>query len=159
MLPGDTNLHNFEDAQYQLESFWASCPVPKSVLGYADDVNRDIFTVQQQEYVSTLESASEFAANMILKPVMSLLLLGEGQDILPSEIKCAFGSRSVFSAPAFLSASDALSKLPAGVLSREDGTRLLASLMDRDPEELIANVEAEEPLVSPLPAMPVEESK
>ena len=144
VIPGDSHLHEFGDAQYQLEAFWSGCPVPKSVLGYADNVNRDIFAVQQQQYQSRLESVSEFVSQEILTPIMSVLLMNDGQLLTPDEITCAFGSRAVFDASAFQSVADALSKLPAGVLAREDATRLLATQLDRDPEELLDNVSSQE---------------
>ena len=156
-MQGDSNLSQFEDAAYQLEAFWAGCPVPKSVLGYADNVNRDIFAVQQQQYQSHLESVSEFVSQEILAPIMSILLMGDMADVLPSEIRCTFGSRAVFDATSFQAVADALSKLPTGVLAREDATRLLASQLDRNPEELIDNVKEEEPMMAPDVDMPATE--
>lgn len=145
VLPGDSNLHEFGDAAYQLEAFFAGCPVPKSVLGYADNINRDIFKIQQQEYISKLESTSEFVAQEILAPIMSFLLLYENRaDVSASEIRCTFGSRAVFNATDFLAVADALSKLPAGTLAREDATRLLASQLDKNPEELLDRIAMQE---------------
>ena len=148
VLPGDSNLHEYGDAQWQLEAFWAGCPVPKAVLGYADNLNRDIFQVQAQEYEARLETASEFVSQHILSPVMAIILLQEGVTVFPSEISATFGSRHVFSPSNFKLLAEALQKLPSGVLSREDATRLLASEMDVDSDELIASAEAEYATIS-----------
>jgi len=129
-IQGDANLSDIDDIKHHVDTFFVQSPVPKPLLGYSDDINRDVLGKSQEQYRLTLEDMSRWVAAELLHPLLWRCLLIEGtQDgtyIQQQDLTCEFGSRGLYDAEQFAQTSDSVLKLVnQGLLSQEGAWDIL----------------------------------
>jgi len=83
-VQGDANLEQIADVKHHIDTMFISSPVPKSVLGYGQDINRDVLEKQEAQMFRNLEEIDDWIDDEIIKPVIELQLLLLG--ILPESV-------------------------------------------------------------------------
>ena len=136
-IQGDANLHQVQDITQHVESFFAGVPVPKALVGYADHINRDIFALQGEQYLSDLEEISNRVADELLIPTMRIMMLFSDVDV-SVEPMVNWGSRKPFIAADFARVAQGLAQLrQADAISTEDAIRLVARELNEDPDLML----------------------
>jgi len=83
-IEGDAKLGDITDVKHHIENFFAGQPVPKSLVGFGQDINRDILDKQEAQYLRKLEMLFDWVVDQIIRPVFDLQLLLKG--ILPESV-------------------------------------------------------------------------
>ena len=139
-LQGDAHLGEIEDVLHHIRTWWIASPVPMSLLGYGQDLNRDVLDEQQKQYKVACEELSRWASEQIIKPLIERqwLLLGIWPDALEWEIEWA--AKDALTADGFVDAAKALAALRAtGVFSDETLLRMFSRFVpDFDAEAELA---------------------
>jgi hypothetical protein len=84
-IGGDQTIGSIEDIAHHIDTFWIGSPVPKALLGYGRDLNRDVLTEQKEQYDETLDSVVGWVKEQIIEPLLHTqwLLMG----ILPETVE------------------------------------------------------------------------
>ncbi len=80
-VQGDMTLGNIDDVMHHLRTFWVASPVPMSLVGYGQDLNRDVLDKQKEQYDEELSPITEWIETDIVKPLLERQWLLDG--ILP----------------------------------------------------------------------------
>ena len=126
-IQGDARLSEIDDVLHHIRTWWVASPVPMSLLGYGQDLNRDVLDEQKQQYDSVKESMSEWVSQQIVRPLIERqwLLKGIYPDGLDWSIEWA--SKQPFKAADLGEAAKALTMLNAtGMLTNETLIRLFS---------------------------------
>lgn len=83
-VEGDARLGEIEDILHHIRTWWLASPVPMSLLGYGQDLNRDVLQEQKEQYDETLETLRPWTEKEILRPLFELAWLLAG--ILPDTL-------------------------------------------------------------------------
>lgn len=140
-IQGDANLGEIDDVLHHIRTFWLASPVPMALLGYGQDLNRDVLDEQERQYRRALESVSGWATGQLIRPLIERqwLLKGIWPDALRWNVEWA--SKEPLTASALDLAARALVSLRAtGLLTDKTMLRLLSNVLpDFDVEaELLA---------------------
>lgn len=149
-IQGDARLSEIDDVLHHIRTWWTASPVPMSLLGYGQDLNRDVLDEQKQQYDAVKESLSDWVTQQIVTPLVERQWLLKG--ILPAGLDWSveWASKQPFKAADLGEAAKALTLLRAtGVLTEETLIRLfsrfvpgfdadaeLAALKQREAEEM-----------------------
>jgi hypothetical protein len=71
-LDGDANLAQYDDVMHHVRTLGLASPIALGLLGYGQDLNRDVLDEQQQQYERTLESMTEWLQAQIVEPLLHL---------------------------------------------------------------------------------------
>jgi len=101
-LQGDANLGNMEDILHHLDTWFLSSPVPKGILGYGRDLNRDVLDEQKEQYDESIAGVQTWFTTEILTPLFELQWLLAG--ILPETLtyKITWGNKAVITPDSIL---------------------------------------------------------
>lgn len=124
-IQGDAQLADIADVMHHINTFLISSPVPASLIGYGQDLNRDVLDEQSSEYDDEKESLSDWVAEQIVGPLIERqwLLKGIWPDGLTWSIEWA--SKKALTPEAFAEAARALAALRAtGIFADETLIRL-----------------------------------
>ncbi|MBN2392163.1 MAG: hypothetical protein JXR84_15655, partial [Anaerolineae bacterium] len=83
-VEGDAKVSDIEDILHHIRTWWIASPVPMSLLGYGQDLNRDVLEKQKEQYDETLEGLRPWIQKEILRPLFELAWLLAG--ILPETL-------------------------------------------------------------------------
>lgn len=83
-VQGDANLEQIADVKHHIDTMFISSPIPKSVLGYGQDINRDVLEKQEAQMFRNLEEIDDWVDDEIIKPVIELQLLLIG--VIPESV-------------------------------------------------------------------------
>jgi hypothetical protein len=83
-VEGDAKVSEIEDILHHIRTWWVASPVPMSLLGYGQDLNRDVLEKQKEQYDETLEALRPWTQKEILKQLFELAWLLAG--ILPETL-------------------------------------------------------------------------
>ncbi len=83
-ISGDQQVGSIDDIIHHIDTFWIGSPVPKSIMGYGRDLNRDVLQEQKQQYDETLDAVVGWVKEQILIPLLELQWLLKG--ILPETV-------------------------------------------------------------------------
>lgn len=149
-IQGDARLSEIDDVLHHIRTWWVASPVPMSLLGYGQDLNRDVLDEQKQQYDAVKESMSDWVTQQIVTPLIERQWLLKG--ILPDGLKWSveWASKQPFKAVDLGEAAKALAMLRAtGLFTDETLIRLfsrfvpgfdaeaeLAALKQREAEEM-----------------------
>ncbi len=113
ILQGDATLDQFGDVMHHVRTWWLSSPVPMSLLGYGQDLNRDVLQEQQAQYRRALDNLTSWVEIEIVVPLLERqwLLMGIVPEGLGYEIK--WPSTEVADAATLRDAADAAVRLLA----------------------------------------------
>ncbi|MBE3584845.1 MAG: minor capsid protein [Thermoanaerobacter sp.] len=157
-LEGDARLNEIEDIQYLLNIEFLRLGVPKGLLGFAEDINRDVLDEQQQQYLASLEHLTDTleygdpGAYSGLRAIFdfALLLQGINPDAVTYNIRWSEKTTEKLSERI----TRTIKARNAGLISRRTACQLLANDFDiEDVDAELAAIEEEN-----TPAAPLEES-
>jgi hypothetical protein len=83
-IGGDQHVGSIDDIVHHIDTLWIGSPVPKSILGYGRDLNRDVLQEQKEQYDETLEAVVGWVKEQMLIPLLELQWLLKG--ILPETV-------------------------------------------------------------------------
>jgi hypothetical protein len=83
-IGGDANVGAIDDIVHHIDTFWVGSPVPKAVMGYGRDINRDIIDEQKEQYDEALDSVADWVKDQFIIPLLELQWLLKG--ILPEDV-------------------------------------------------------------------------
>lgn len=77
-IQGDARLDQIGDVEYQIQTWLMASPVPVELLGYGQNLNRDVLDEKKKQYDETLEQLRPWVEREIVKPLVELqwLLMG-----------------------------------------------------------------------------------
>ncbi len=84
-VQGDMTLASIEDVVHHIRTFWTASPAPMSLLGYGQDLNRDVLEAQGQQYIEELGSITEWVETELVIPLLERQWLLDG--ILPEGLE------------------------------------------------------------------------
>ncbi len=84
VLSGDELVGQIDDIIHHIETWWTGAPVPRGILGYGRDLNRDVLREQKEQYDETLPAVQRWAASQFIKPLIELEWLLNG--IVPEQV-------------------------------------------------------------------------
>jgi hypothetical protein len=134
-ISGDAELGKIEDVMHHIRTWWLASPVAMSLLGYGQDLNRDVLDKQSEQYQMALMGLTAFPEVEIVKPLIERQWLLQG--ILPEGLtyRIKWRNKQLITAATVSQATDAALKLMA--LGRQDlAAQVLALLLpglDIDP--------------------------
>jgi hypothetical protein len=106
-IQGDANMQQIADVVHHIRSFWTASPVPMSLIGYGQDLNRDVLDKQKEQYDEELRVVTRWVEDEIVRPVIDRQLLLAG--ILPetANYQIVWSSKKVVTAAMLRDAADA----------------------------------------------------
>lgn len=69
-VQGDANLSQIEDVLHHMRTWWLSSPKPMGLMGFGQDLNRDVLDEQQREYNLAKETISRWVTEEIVAPLI-----------------------------------------------------------------------------------------
>lgn len=129
-VQGDAHLNEIEDVLHHIRTFWIASPVPMSLLGYGQDLNRDVLEEQKAQYDRTLEEMSNWVTAQIVTPLVERQWLLRG--IWPQSLRwdVEWSSKQAFTIADLELAAKALTMLRAsGLFTDETLLRLFSRLV------------------------------
>lgn len=138
-IEGDARLAEIDDVLHHIRTWWVSSPVPMSLLGYGQDLNRDVLEDQLKQYDRALDGLCAWIDKEILQPLIELQWLLKG--IWPASLTYTITrpTRHPLTADVLKAAGDAITPLKAsGLLPDKLLLQLLAQVLPGiDPEEAL----------------------
>lgn len=112
-VQGDAKLAEIGDVEHHIATWLMESPVPMELLGYGQNLNRDVLKEKKEEYDEILEGLRGWAEEELIKPLLCLqwLLAGIWPAGLSYSIK--WRSKQVISATDVRDVADAMLKLTA----------------------------------------------
>lgn len=112
-VQGDAQIGTIDDVLHHIRTWWLASPVPMSLLGYGQDLNRDVLQQQQEQYGATLIGLRLWPEREIIRPLIERQWLLKG--IWPDGLEYAlrWQSQEVLSAAMVEKAANAALKLRA----------------------------------------------
>ena len=146
-IQGDAKLSEIDDVKHHINNFFAGMPIAKGLIGYGEDINRDVLDKQDLQYVRNLETASGWLSDEIILPMIELQLLLKG--IVPDQFEITIDWPDRYQEMIFLKLFDSMDsvvKIKAlGLLRDETIIRLIARIIpDIDVDAEIAALEEKE---------------
>jgi hypothetical protein len=128
-VQGDANLDAIGDVLHQMRTWAIAAPIPLPLIGYGENINRDVLKEQQDQYNRALGEVTSWAIGDIVEPLVRLqwLLLGIYPESLTYTISPP--SMDVLTATTARDAADAAIKLKAAGLPPEQLWPLVARLI------------------------------
>ena len=85
-VAGDASIDRVADIVHQVDTLYASGPVPKQASGYMDNINRDVIPAVEKVLRDNIEAEREWLAEDVMVPLMERMLLMEGIPVEPGWI-------------------------------------------------------------------------
>lgn len=128
-IQGDANLAQIADVEHHIETMFISSPVPLALIGYGQNLNRDILEQKQEQYDRALESISDWVIDQLIDPILRVqwLLAGVWPEGLTYEIRQAY--KKPLTADEVVATADALNKLKATGLFSDEMLIEMGSMM------------------------------
>lgn len=118
-VQGDARLQEIADVMHQVRTWWVASPVPMSLIGYGQDLNRDVLEKQKEQYDEELDPITAWVESEFVKPVLERqwLLAGIWPERLKYEVK--WRAKQSFKPDVIQKVADAMLKLKALGLSND----------------------------------------
>ena len=112
-IQGDAHLSEIDDVNHHIRTWWIAALTPMSLLGYGQDLNRDVLDEQKEQYDGTKEELSNWVTEEFAAPLIERQWLLKG--IWPASLKWSaqWASKQPMTAPDLESAAKALTMLGA----------------------------------------------
>lgn len=125
-IQGDARLSEIDDVLHHIRTWWVASPVPMSLLGYGQDLNRDVLDEQSKQYNARKEAASAWVAAQFVKPLVERQWLLKG--IWPGSLtwSAEWAAKQALTAVALKDVGDAGLKFKALGLRDETIIRLIS---------------------------------
>lgn len=72
VVQGDARLAEIGDVQHHIRTWWLASPVPMSLLGYGQDLNRDVLEKQKEQYDEALPVLQAWVTDQLVAPLLEL---------------------------------------------------------------------------------------
>ena len=146
-VQGDATLSEIEDVLHHLRTWWLASPKPMGLMGYGQDLNRDVLDEQQREYDLAKEAISRWITEQIVAPLVERQWLLKG--ILPEGLtwSAEWSAVEPMSAVGLADVGKAVAALRmTGLLSDETLVRLVSRFVpDFDADAELAALAAGRP--------------
>lgn len=144
-IQGDAHLSEYDDVLHHVRTWWMASPVPMSLLGYGQDLNRDVLDEQKEQYDGHKEQKSQWVAGQFVKPLIERQWLLKG--IWPGSLDwdVEWSSKQPLQALMLKDAGDAMLKLKALGLPEETVIHLLSLFVpDMNADEVLKQMQMEQ---------------
>ena len=152
-IEGDGKLGEMSDIEHHIRTWWLASPVPMALLGYGQDLNRDVLKEQQEQYDRALDALCAWLDKEILQPLIELQWLLKG--IWPGALtyQIVRPTRHPITPEMVKTASEAIAAIQkTGLLTEALQMQMLAQFLPGlDPEEALALLKAERAAAAPPP--------
>ncbi|MBN1814694.1 MAG: hypothetical protein JXA14_22835 [Anaerolineae bacterium] len=139
-VQGDANLSQIEDVLHHIRTWWVASPVPMSLVGYGQDLNRDVLDKQKEQYDEALPAVQDWLADQILVPLIKLQWMLQGIWPDSYSYQVIWPKKKVISPAMMKDLGDALNRLIAtGFFPDEVIVSLIAEALPGVDTELIAD--------------------
>jgi hypothetical protein len=115
-IQGDARLGEIADVVHHIRTWWVASPVPMSLLGYGQDLNRDVLGEQKEQYVETLPGVSDWVGNQFVVPLLERQWLLQGIWPKGMTYKVTWAVKQVLTAERLLKLAQALTAMQATTL-------------------------------------------
>lgn len=143
-VQGDARLSEIDDVVHHIRTWWVASPVPMSLLGYGQDLNRDVLEEQKAQYDRALDALCAWIDTTIIQPLIELQWLLKG--IWPQALSYTIvrPTRNPITPAALKAAGEAIAALQAtNLLTEALLLQQLAQLLPGlDPDEALALLKA-----------------
>jgi hypothetical protein len=129
-VQGDAHLAEIADVVHHIRTFWVASPTPMSLLGYGQDLNRDVLEEQKEQYLGALETVTQWAEGQLVKPLLELQWLLKG--IWPKSLtyELIWATKRVITPADIRDAADAVARLKVtGLLPDSELLNVLAAVI------------------------------
>lgn len=153
-VQGDAHLSEIGDVEHQITTAFFNSPIPLYLLGYGENLNRDVLEQQQAQYHDTLDGIAAWLDDQFLIPLIERQWLLQG--IWPASLRYTIErpSRIPITAALLSAAGDAIAKLRAAGIPDEIAYQLLSRIVPGiDVDKLLA-LKAAEPPPAPVVVAP-----
>lgn len=147
-VQGDGRLSEIDDVLHHIRTWWIAAPVPMPLLGYGQDLNRDVLQEQKDQYDRALDALAQWIDKEIIQPLVELQWLLKG--IWPGGLKYQIvrPSRKPLTAADLKLAAEAIKALKetgivADVLLLRFLAQLIPGLDENEALELLQQAKAE----------------
>lgn len=129
MVQGDANLSQIEDVMHHIRTWWMASPVPMALMGYGQDLNRDVLEEQSEQYQRALEQITQWVEDELVVPLLERQWLLAG--ILPEglDYEIIWKVKSSLTAADLRDAADAALRLMALGLGQEAVFEILGKFL------------------------------
>lgn len=129
-IQGDARLGEIDDVLHHIRTFWLASPVPMSLLGYGQDLNRDVLDEQEKQYRRRLEAISQWVTSQFVRPLLERqwLLRGIWPDSLTWQAEWA-NKQPATAADIDVVAKAVVALRATGLLTDETMLRLLSHVL------------------------------
>jgi len=111
VIQGDAHLAEIADVEHHIATWFTTGDVPMELIGYGEDLNRDVLGPKMESYNETLEQRRQWVVSEILRPLFELQWLLDG--FLPEslEAEITWKAKAAITAQEILSVADAAMRL------------------------------------------------
>lgn len=157
-LEGDGRLGELADIQHHIRTWWLASPVPMALLGYGQDLNRDVLEEQKAQYDRALDALCGWIDKEIVQPLIELQWLLKGLWPRALAYQIVRPTRHPVTPAMLKTASEAIAAIQkTDLLTEALQMQLLAQFLPGlDPEEALALLHKERAAAAPPPAAPPE---
>jgi hypothetical protein len=129
VVQGDANLSQIEDVMHHIRTWWMPSPVPMALMGYGQDLNRDVLEEQSEQYRRALEQITQWVEDELVVPLLERQWLLAG--ILPEglDYEIIWKIKSSLTAADLRDAADAALRLMALGLGQEAVFEILGKFL------------------------------
>jgi hypothetical protein len=154
-VQGDAHLSEIGDVEHQITTAFFNSPIPLYLLGYGENLNRDVLEQQQLQYHNTLDGVASWLDDQYLIPLLERQWMLQG--IWPASLRYTIDrpSRIPITAALLAAAGDAIAKLRTAGVPDELAYELLAKIVPGiDVKRLLELKAAEPPPPAPVAPQP-----
>lgn len=153
-VQGDAHLSEIGDVEHHISTAFFNSPIPLFLLGYGEQLNRDVLEQQQAQYDRTLDGMAQWLDEQFLIPLLERQWLLAG--LYPRAIKYEIvrPSRTPITAALLKDAADAATALRGAKLPDRIVLELLGKLIPGLDVERVIALRDEERAANPPPPPP-----
>lgn len=112
-VQGDAQLGDIEDVLHHIRTFWVASPVPMSLVGYGQGLNRDVLEKQKEQYDEAVPAVQSWLADQILMPLIKLQWMLQGIWPESYAYQVIWPKKKIISPAVLKDLGDALNRLQA----------------------------------------------
>lgn len=156
VVEGDARLAEIGDVEHHIATFFIGSPVPRALIGYGAELNRDVLEDQKRQYDAAVAAVIAWVDEQLLFPLIELAWLLAG--IWPPDVKYELSRpvRTPITGGLLAAAGDAIVKLKqSGVVADELLLEFLAKLIPGlDPVRALELLREQRASAAPPPPAP-----
>ena len=111
VIQGDAHLAEIADVEHHIATWFTTGDVPMELIGYGEDLNRDVLGPKMESYNETLEQRRQWVVSEILRPLFELQWLLDGYLPESLEAEITWKAKAAITAQEILNVADAAMRL------------------------------------------------